>query len=1352
MTEPSAVADPSAESLVAQVTDEFLERQARGEQPDIEEYASRYPGLAAVLRPTLAALRLIAGSPAPVDADGEPTAMGTLGDFRLIREIGRGGMGIVYEAMQVSLNRRVALKVLPFAATMDPRHLQRFKNEAQAAAQLHHTNIVPVHYVGCERGVHFYAMQYIEGQTLADVIAELRGHAEDVATKPQPSPSPHTDAKVAALAEQRIDSPSPSRVVPETKPIAGLSTQRPTKDPAYFRTIAELGIQAAEALDSAHQQGIVHRDIKPANLMVDATGRLWITDFGLAQVQSDTRLTITGDLVGTLRYMSPEQALAKRVVVDHRTDIYSLGATLYELLTLEPAFSGTDRNELLRQISFEEPRPPRKRNKSIPLELETIVLKALEKNPADRYATANELAEDLRRFLHDEPIRARRATLIQQARKWARRHRAVVWSAVTILAVTALMLAATLGWAARWRLEQRMAADREAELALVESKRFQEQRRLPEARWAIHRARPLETSGQLSKDIERRIRQRLTDMEMATQLEDVRLLQANVKNEHFDTAAADEGYRLAFEFYGMDVLDLDPEEAAERIQASTIPMEIAAALDCWAYARRVTREKRDSNWKHLLAVARAANPDDMANRIRDAWQRLDIKGLLELARAEQTSALSPSTVLLLADSLRVIHPQQKSFRARQEAVDLLRKSQEFHPNDFWINHRLAECPRDTEPPQLEESARFFTAALVLRPRSAGVHVNLGNVLEDLGRLHDAERHFRKAIALDERYAVPHYNLGSLLWFKKGRLEESEAEYRRAIELNPKYAEAYSNLGVILAEAGRLEEAKAECQKALELNPNDAQPHIGLGFVLEKEGRLVEAECEFRKALEFDPKCAPAHNGLGNIRVREGRLEEAKAEDRKAIELDPRNAWFHNNLGTELAKERRLEEAETEYRKAIELNPGLAPFYFGLGNVLNNQGRLDLAETQYRKAIQVDPKFAKSYSGLGNVLKNQARLAEAKEAFHKAIELDPKEAYSHNGLGDVLRKQGRLAEAQAEFREAIELHPDYPEPHEGLGNTFQDEGWLAKAEPEYRKAIQLNPKFASPHNGMGCLLIKLGRHEEAKTEFRKAIALDPEYDEPHVGLGVLLLEKGQLDDGIAEFREALRLKPDSAATHNNLGETLKRKGQFEQAIAEFREAIRINKGYTLAQSNLREAERFIELDRKLPEILSGKQQPADAAERLALAYFCQMPCKKRYLAALRFYEKAFAVGPNLTGHQPSVPRYNAACAAALAGCGQGEDADKLDVTERARLRHNALDWLQAELAAWNKVLERDRSKAAPVVREQMEHWLQDADFAGVRGPDALAKLAEAERQGWQKLWAEVRKLLQSAGEPAKKVEN
>jgi tetratricopeptide (TPR) repeat protein len=197
--------------------------------------------------------------------------------------------------------------------------------------------------------------------------------------------------------------------------------------------VASLGVQAAEALEHAHSFGIVHRDIKPANLLVDARGHLWITDFGLARFHNQIGLTLSGDLLGTLRYMSPEQALAKHGLMDHRTDIYALGATLYELLTLQPACPGEDRQQVLRQIEREDPRPPRSLNSAIPGDLETIVLKALAKEPEGRYATAQELADDLRRFLEDKPIRATRPTLAQRTRKRARRHKSVVVAGLVVL-------------------------------------------------------------------------------------------------------------------------------------------------------------------------------------------------------------------------------------------------------------------------------------------------------------------------------------------------------------------------------------------------------------------------------------------------------------------------------------------------------------------------------------------------------------------------------------------------------------------------------------------------------------------------------------------------------------------------------------------------------------------------------------------------------------------------------------------------------------------------------------------------------------------------------------------------------
>jgi serine/threonine protein kinase len=442
----SAPSGPSPDDpRVVAALEEYVAALQAGQAPDRKAFQQRHPAIAEILAECLEGLDWMRGVVPgfrPAVAPGTP-----LGDFRIVREIGRGGMGVVYEAEQLSLGRPVALKVLPFAAAMDAKQLQRFKTEAYAAAQLHHTNIVPVYGVGCERGVHFYAMQYVEGQTVAAVIVAQRKLAGG-SPRSDDATTPYLGAD-AAPAPNVARPPDVTRVTDTTQP-AALSTPRSPKGAAYFRTVANLGIQAAEALEHAHQRGIIHRDIKPGNLLVETTSidreretggealRLWITDFGLAHCRNLAGLSIAGDLIGTLRYMSPEQALANPGTVDQRTDIYSLGTTLYELLTLQPVFAGNDRQQLLRQIAFEEPVPPRKLDKLIPVELETIVLKAMEKNPGDRYATAQDLADDLQRFLDDKPIRARRPTVTQRAAKWVRRHKAMAWMGVGLLAVLAV--------------------------------------------------------------------------------------------------------------------------------------------------------------------------------------------------------------------------------------------------------------------------------------------------------------------------------------------------------------------------------------------------------------------------------------------------------------------------------------------------------------------------------------------------------------------------------------------------------------------------------------------------------------------------------------------------------------------------------------------------------------------------------------------------------------------------------------------------------------------------------------------------------------------------------------------------
>ncbi|MBM81184.1 MAG: hypothetical protein CMJ78_11405 [Planctomycetaceae bacterium] len=436
--------DEALEELVAEVSDEFIERAERGEQPDVEEYAQQHPEIADLLRSILPALKAIRQTEtASVSPNDETTTTaieseGRIGDYNIIRQIGRGGMGVVYEAEQISLKRRVALKVLPFAAALDAKRLERFRNEAQAAARLHHANIVPVYSVGCERGVYYYAMQMIDSDTLGDVIAELRRLQDGSDSPPGELSASHvlfasatqTDSQSSQL---KIDDAPKSAAAP-TQVCSAMSTVHSVaNENSFFRTVVELGVQAADALEHAHSFDIVHRDIKPANLLIDARGQLWITDFGLARIRDEAGVTVSGDFVGTFLYSSPEQVLGHRGAVDCRTDIYSLGATLYELLTLKPVVRSVNRERMLHEIANVDPVHPREINKSVPIDLETVILKTLAKEPSQRYQTAKDLADDLRRFLDSRPILARRPTVIERTAKWMRRHKTIVASAVVVL-------------------------------------------------------------------------------------------------------------------------------------------------------------------------------------------------------------------------------------------------------------------------------------------------------------------------------------------------------------------------------------------------------------------------------------------------------------------------------------------------------------------------------------------------------------------------------------------------------------------------------------------------------------------------------------------------------------------------------------------------------------------------------------------------------------------------------------------------------------------------------------------------------------------------------------------------------
>jgi Flp pilus assembly protein TadD/serine/threonine protein kinase len=1362
-TAAAASADGMARAL-----EDYLAAAEAGTAPPREEFLARHPELAEDLDACLAALRFIgraAEAPRAVAAEvagAEPpdAAAGQLGDFRLIREVGRGGMGVVYEAEQISLGRRVALKVLPFAATMDPRQLQRFHNEARAAASLDHPHIVHVHAVGCERAVHFYAMQFIEGQTLAAMIADLRrAGGKPVAVEAQAT-TPHVP-----------DAPAPAA---DTAPHAAASTQRGPRDRAYFRRAAELGVQAAEALDHAHALGVVHRDVKPANLLVDGHGGLWVTDFGLAHIQSDARLTMTGDLVGTLRYMSPEQALAKRVVIDHRTDVYSLGATLYELLTLEPAFAGSDRQELLRQIAFEEPKPPRRVNKAIPGELETIVLKAMEKNPAERYATAKELADDLRRWLEDKSIRARPPSPLQRMRKWGRRHR----PAVTAAAVALVSVLVALGAGAGWLLGDRTARQREAEGKVEEALAAAEPGLRQGNPWdheliaAAQRAEAQLGGGAVRPELRRRVEQLQKDVRMLAELERIRLDKANVRDGHFDSRSADPQYASAFRDYGIDVETLAPDEAAAQVQGSAICEHLAAGLDDWALSQGI-KSGREEKARRLLAAARQADPDPWRNRLREAVLTGDVSD--ELVRSAPVEELPAATLGLLGTLLE----RAKTFGPE---VELLRRAQRRYAADFWISQELAYALYSSQPPRLEEAIGFYRAAVALRPESPGVRLNLGQALYDQGKPGESEQEYRQALRLKSDYAEAHEHLGTSL-VDQGKLMEAEKEFRGALRIKPDFPEAHYSLGLLLAKQRKAAEAEAEYREAIRLKPDYAQAHDNLGNLLKDQGRYAgaeyaEAEKGYKEEIRLRPDDPKAHYNLGVLWDELKRPAEAEAEYREALRLRPDDPAAHQNLGTLLKGQDKHAEAEKEYREAIRLNPDYPNAHDNLGALLAGQGKAAEAEKEFREALRLKPDHPNAHYNLGVLLKGQNKAAEAEKEFREALRRRPDYSEAHINLGILLAEQNKAPEAEKEFREGLRIKPDDPEAHYSLGLLLMNQNKAAEAEKEYREALRLKPDFPDAHCNLGALLAERNKPAEAEKEFREALRLKPDSPVAHNNLGTLLYRQGQAAEAEVEYREALRVKPDYLEAHYNLGFLLANLGKPADAEKEYRGAIRIKPDYPEAHCNLggvlrdqgrflealaelrrghelgardprwpypsgqwvKECERLAELDAVLPAVIQGRAEPAGANMTFSLAWVCEHT--RRYAAAARFRATLMAAEPRLAADPTTGVRYAAACSAALAGCGRGEDAQDLDDQERTRWREQSLKWLRADLTPWRRLAATGADKDRAEVQHTLRHWQQDPDLAGVRDPDALARLPEAEQEAWRALWSDVQKTLTS----------
>lgn len=890
---------------------EYFDRLDRGEPVSLAELIAAHPGCESGLRQFFQHEQKLQALTRQQFAE-HVQAGKVLGDFRLLDELGRGGMGVVYEAEQLSLGRRVALKVLPFAAMLDKQQLARFKNEARAAATLDHPHIVAVHSVGAEGDVHYYAMQLIAGQSLAQVIAALRQVRDSGTLSEQEAFAAHsTDDQELSTAFSHADK-APRATLIDRPPAPGDPGQQlPLPEFAsrgFFRAVARLGGEAAAALDHAHQSGVLHRDIKPANLLLDEAGKLWIADFGLARMEADAGLTMTGDMLGTLRYMAPEQALAQRAIVDHRCDVYSLGATLYELLTLEPAFGETNRAQLLQQIERDEPTTPRQLNNRIPHDLETIVLKAMRKSADERYTTAQALADDLDNFLNDKAINAKPPTTRERLVKWSRRHPAVVLSTAAVLvAVTIAAAASAVVVAQAYRREtvQRSLAEKETQRA--EKERESAERNFERARKAVQGLLVDAASGSgvwfhLTPDM------RVEFSNHAVEFYES-LLQEGSSDPSllFETAV---GYKSLAE------LQQDIKQTVKLYQKSLTTLE-RLCLDhpkVEIYAREL------ANTNFLFGV-----------KLLGVEQRTE----------EQLTAAEAALRAAISVYKQILKENPEQAYAFYRDLDMC-----FVSLDQWGR---ASGERSSE--LNGERLAIFQDAVRRAPTNWVVHDFVGLTLVRMREFDDAIVSLREATRLAPNEQAANYDL-SLALEDKGLLDDAIAAMQNVVRVDPGLAMAQFRLGTLLAKTQSTDQSIAAFREAVRLEPKKSHYHYYLGQLLHNKGSWDEAIAVYRNAIRLDINSSdgPFHAGIAHALVEKGMLDEAIRELREAIKLEPDSTTLERSLGSTLARRGRYDEALDVLRASVRRSSDPDVRYI-LAQTLRAMGRAEEATHEYEIAIK-----------------------------------------------------------------------------------------------------------------------------------------------------------------------------------------------------------------------------------------------------------------------------------------------------------------------------------------------------------------------------------------------------------------
>ncbi|MBI5779867.1 MAG: tetratricopeptide repeat protein [Planctomycetes bacterium] len=1030
------------------------------------------------------------------------------GKYTVERKLGQGGMGAVYLAFDTVLKRRVALKVM---SGEDADSRERFLREAQASAKLRHPHIIQVFEIGTEGRYHYFTMEYIEGGSLHDLIG------------------------------------------------SGASP----------RQIAEIVAKIASALHYAHSQQLVHRDIKPANILIDQKGEPYLTDFGLAKELTglDRALTMSGMVVGTPDYMSPEQAKGDKDKMDSRSDIFSLGATLYHSLTGRLPFQGKELYEVMEKVVHYDPAPPTRLVRNLARDIETICLKCLEKEPTSRYQTGQELSDDLLRFVRGELIMARPSGLVTMVYKKAAKNKI---ASLAIAGALAVLIAV-----GAWLM---ISSARNKELVVkyrLEAEELYRRNDYNEAKVRASKALALLPDDRAMQDLIIKCDEVLNENEaQAKKARDARDRARGVlgRMKSMDKPIADDRIKVA-----EDALKIDPgfDEAwmtlgyayMDKVDFYKAEQAFGKAIEsnpqlAYAYYELalISRDIRKNNKKALADFGKVIEFDPGSHIGYFA------KGIIEYQQGHIDEAI-------------------KCFG---EAVRQKRDYAEAYEN-------LAVAKSDKG--DTEGALKDYEKAIQLKPGYADAYYNRGTTEYNKGDLAGALKDFDKAIELgrDDKNIDAYYSRG-LTKYKQGDSEGALRDFDKVIELDPEHSNAYIwrgfsrekkgdaggamddynravelnagdnivyyNRGALKYNRDDIEGAMEDFEVSIRINPNYAQAYCKRGIIKKDRGDIEGAIADYDRAIRLNPDLAVAYNSRGLARLVRRDIEDALKDFNMAIQLNPEDAVAYTSRGNIRDMKNDSAGALEDYNKSIEINPNYANAYFNRGVTRADRGDIEGAMKDYDRAIELDPKDARAYYSRGI---SKYDLKDAKGAlkdYDKAIEFNPEYGEAYYNRGVVRSRKGDADGAIKDFTNAIRINPNRADAYMSRGIAREKKLDINGAIDDYGKAIQLEPGNAGAYNNRGMAKANKGDAKGAINDFDKAVELKPDYAEAYHSRGVVKYNSGDVAGAVKDFTRAVEIRPDYARAYYYRGVALNAQQKYDPALADFEKVLELDSGSEL----------------------------------------------------------------------------------------------------------------------------------------------------------------------------------------------